>query len=239
MMQVDKNDKVGLIAARNFQAAAVFNFHGIDFYSKGERTLEHACLDHRISMTAVIEDLEELKANPDLPDFLAMDLTRLSVHILRTHHKFAEKKIVFIKHTLERLARERTQPGSKVEELSKRFDELSIYLRVHMKHEEFIIFPFIQAIAKGRARHFSDPSSIEQPIKAMTDDHLHEVAMLRKLGELTNNYLVPPNADYALRITYTAMKELEDDLKIHMHLENNILFPKAVDLTDAALRHVN
>jgi regulator of cell morphogenesis and NO signaling len=238
-MHVDKNDKVGLIAARNFQAAAVFNLHGIDFYSKGDRTLEHTCLDHSVSVTAIMEDLVELKDNPDLPDFLAMDLTRLSLHILRTHHRFTEKKIVFIRHTLERLARERTPLSAKVEQLCKTFDELSIYLTVHMKHEEFIVFPFIQAIAKGRVRHFSDTTSIQHPIKAMTDDHLHEVAMLQKLGHLTNNYVLSSNADYALRITYGAMKELENDLKIHMHLENNILFPKAINLTDAALRHLN
>ena len=115
--------------------------------------------------------------------------------------------------------------------LNKRFQELSVYLTVHMKHEEFIIFPNIHALERKGSRHLAS-QTVQNLIKSMVDDHRYEVLTLKSLAELTNNYVAPPDADYALTVTYSALRELEEDLKIHMHLENNILFPKAGVLID-------
>jgi regulator of cell morphogenesis and NO signaling len=238
-MDVSKNDTVGLIAARNFQAASIFNYYGIDFYSKGERTLEHACIDHNVAMTIILDELSELKGTQSNLDFQRMNLMDLSVYILRTHHKFTEKKVVFIKHTLDRLSREYGHGGVNINGIKKTFEDLSTYLTVHLKHEEFVIFPFIQKMVKTGSTKFFKLGALEHPIEAMKDDHQHEVSVLKKLAALTNNYAVPANADYALKITFGAMKELEDDLKIHMHLENNILFPKAINLANTINQHLN
>jgi regulator of cell morphogenesis and NO signaling len=146
--------------------------------------------------------------------------------------------VTFIKHTLERLQRESpsTYNIAMVKEI---FDDLSLYLTVHMNHEEFVIFPFIQKMVKTKSIRFSKLRGLEHPIAAMKGDHRREVSIMRRLSRVTNNYLVPKKSDYALGIAYGAMKELEEDLKVHMHLENNILFPKAVGFAATLTKNQN
>jgi regulator of cell morphogenesis and NO signaling len=239
-MEITQEDTVGLIVARNIHAASVFNSYGIDFFSRGDRTVEAACLEDHVPMPTLLEDLWELRnQNFSTPDFYTMDLTTLSIYILKTHHRFTEKRVIFIKHTLERLIREFGEQNRKVNALKDMFDDLSVYLTVHMKHEEHIVFPFIQKLAKTRAARTLSLSSIEQPIAAMKDDHDHEVLTLKSIASLTDHYAVGKNSDYGLKITYGAMRELEDDLRIHMHLENNILFPRAIDLAYSNIKNLN
>ena len=152
---------------------------------------------------------------------------------MRTRHKFTEKKLVFIKNTLDRLIWSYGETDRNVILLSEMFGELSVYLRVHMKHEEFIVFPNIMKMARNSRRVASVWQTVQDPISSMMHDHNFEVATLKRLADLTNNYTPPQRSDYALDITYKAMKELEEDLKMHMHLENNILFPKALDYSQA------
>jgi regulator of cell morphogenesis and NO signaling len=230
-MHIDKNETIGAIVTRNTQAASIFSSNGINFYTRGERSLEHACLEDKAGMAIVMEELWDLKDSKNaITDFSNMDLTDLSIYILNKHHKFAERKITFIKHTLERIERECTLSSYKIELVKKAFDDLSMYLNVHMKHEEFIIFPFIQKMVKTGHTRFSTLTDLGGPIMAMKEDHRHEVDTLHRLATVTNNYSVPKYVDYGLKVTYGAMRELEEDLKIHMHLENNILFPRAITL---------
>lgn len=239
-MNINKSDFIGFIVTNNHNAASIFSSYGIDFYSRGNTTLEDACIENNVSMSSVIEDLWELRDQTgNLPDFANMNMIELSTYILRTHHKFTEKKLVFIRNTMHRLIGHYGEDHANLSLIRKTFEDLSVYLTVHMKHEEFIVFPYIQKMVKGRRVNLSTFQTIERPISSMKDDHDHEVYTLKKLAELTNNFAVPSNADYTMRITYNAMKELVEDLKIHMHLENNILFPKAIDFVSGINKNLN
>jgi regulator of cell morphogenesis and NO signaling len=238
-MFIEKDERVGVIVSRNAQAASIFNSYGVDFYSRGDRSLDHACIEDHVPMASIIDELFGLE---DLSggnvNFSNMNLTELSIYILNTHHKFTEKKVIFVKHTLERLKRE--YPSSyKITMIKDIFDDLSLYLTVHMNHEEFVIFPFIQKMMKTKSTKFAKLTGLEHPIAAMKDDHRREVSMIRRLAGVTDNYVAPKKSDYALQIAYGAMKELEEDLKVHMHLENNILFPKAVSFAASLVHHQN
>jgi regulator of cell morphogenesis and NO signaling len=227
-MYIKKNDRVGAIVTRNVEAASIFNSQGIDFYSRGQRTIEHACLEDHAPLGVILEELWDLKEpDADATDFEQMDLADLSFYILRTHHQFAEKKVVYIRNGLDRFVRE-NELSVNVKDIIRIFDDLSLYLTVHMKHEEFIVFPYIQKVARSGMPDRSQVMGLEYPIAAMRDDHLHEVATLKRLASLTNNYTLSSVADIGLQMTYSAMKELEEDLKVHMHLENNILFPRTI-----------
>jgi regulator of cell morphogenesis and NO signaling len=226
-MNFRKTDTIGFIVARNLQAASVFNSYDIDFYSQGNRTLQDACVEDNLSTAMVMEELFDLKEHD--PDFNTMDIVALSTYILRTHHKFTERKLVFIKHTIDRLIRIHGEEHEGLREIRKTFEELSVYLTVHMKHEEFIVFPFIQKMFRSAGKNDFVFRAIESPISSMIADHDYEVSTLRKLARLTDHYTVTRKADYSEKITYGAMKELDEDLKMHMHLENNILFPRATD----------
>jgi len=238
-MHIRRNDEVGLIVARNLEAATVFNSHGIDFYSQGKRTLEHACLEDHVPINLLQEELWDLKdpARKGI-DFVTMNLRELAEYILRTHHAFAEQKVVFIRHTLDRLGNDE-RFNTDVDRIRKTFGDLSVYLTVHMKHKEFLIFPFIMEMEKAKGMRVAKLKDLEYSIATMTEDHHDEVSMLKSLAELTDNYSVSPHWGHSWKLAYDAMKELEADLKFRMHLENNILFPKALNLAAAIGQNLN
>jgi regulator of cell morphogenesis and NO signaling len=238
-MNINKSDSIGYIVTNNYNAASVFNHYGIDYYSQGNRTLEEACIQDNVPMPNLIEDLWELHdQSGSTPDFANMNVMALSIYILRTHHKFTENKMVFIRHTMNRLIGHYGEDFSNFALLRKTFEDLSVYLTVHMKHEEFIVFPFIQKMFKSRRVRLSIRQTIEGPISSMKDDHNYEVSNLKILAALTDNFSCPSNADYTLKLTYSTLKDLVEDLKVHMHLENNILFPKALDFAHS-IDHLN
>lgn len=239
LMDFRKSDAIGFIVTNNPQAASIFNYYGIDFYSRGDRTLEDACIEDNVPMSQLLEELYELKDKSDAPNFASMNMVALATYILRTHHKFTEKKLVFIKNTLDRLVWSCGETDRNVILLREMFEELSVYLRVHMKHEEFIVFPNILKMVRTSRANASFWQTVQDPISSMMHDHIFEVDTLKRLADLTNNYTPPQRSDYALDLTYKAMKELEEDLKMHMHLENNILFPRALDYPNTARNHMN
>ena len=236
-MNVRKIDTVGFIVTQNIRAAAIFNTYGIDYYAHGSRTLEEACIKENVPIVNLFEELWEL-GRPDIQyDFAGMDMIQLSTYILRNHHKFTEKKVTFIKHSLNRLAGLFGEEHPNILNIKREFDELSLYLTVHMKHEEFIVFPYIHKMVRDHSHKLNTFQTIERPISSMKEDHDYEVQVLKKLGRLTNNYQPPKKADYEFVVTFNAMKELEEDLKIHMHLENNLLFPKAMNFAGNIHKH--
>lgn len=239
-MKVSKSESLSSIVTANINAATVFNYYGIDYYSRGTRTLEHACIDENLPIVNIVEELWELRSQGDsAPDFTQMTMSQLSSHILHTHHNFTEKKLVFIKHTIERLVGMHGENLPNLPLIRKTFDQLSVYLTVHMRHEEFVVFPYIQKTLKNTAATRSMLLTIHGPINSMEKDHDHEVSLLKTLSTATKNFTPPPNADHAIKTTYNSMRELVEDLKIHIHLENNILFPKAVGLIQATEKNLN
>ena len=238
-MMIKKTDTVSAIVTWNLQAAAVFNSYGIDFCCRGGRTLEDACIEASVSLGEILDVLWELdtKSNP-LPDFGIMRIDMLADYIKRNHHTYTEKKLVFIKNNIDRLIREYQSIHRELAEIKKVFEGLSTDLRIHMKQEEFMIFPYIKTMIKKRSINSKMFKSVREPIIAMQDDHDNEEKGFDVLSDLTNNYSIPRRGYYAFKATYAAMKALEEDLKIHMHLENNILFPKAINF-ELELKHKN
>lgn len=238
-MIINKSDTVASIVTRNLQSAAIFNIYRIDFCCRGGRTLEDACVEESVSLGEILDVLWELdtKNNP-LPDFGIMRIDMLADYIRRNHHKYTERKLVFIRNNIDRLIRDYESSHQELSQIQKIFDDLSIDLRIHMKQEEFMIFPYIKTMIKKRSTNSKLFKTIQDPILAMKDDHDNEEKGFDVLSDLTHNYSIPREGYYAFRATYAAMKDLDEDLKIHMHLENNILFPKAIKF-ELELKHKN
>jgi len=238
-MLINKLDTVASIVTWNLQCAAIFNSYGIDFCCRGGRTLEEACIEESVSLGEILDVLWELdtKRNP-LPNFGIMRIDMLADYIKRNHHTYTEKKLIFIRNNIDRLIREHQSIHHQLGQIKEVFEDLSTDLRIHMNQEEFMIFPYIKAMVKKRNINSKLFKSIRDPIVAMQDDHDTEEKGFNILSHLTNNYTIPRRSYYAFKTTYTAMKALEEDLKIHMHLENNILFPKAINF-ELALKHKN
>jgi regulator of cell morphogenesis and NO signaling len=235
-MNVSKTDAIGFIVAQNIDAAAIFNTYGIDYYAHGSRTLEEACIEENVPIVNLLEELFGLHRAHAGHNFANMDLVHLSTYILRNHHKFAEQKVTFIKHSLNTLVALFGEDHPDLSLIKNAFDELSLYLTVHMKYEEFVVFPYIQKMARGRSHHLNTLQTIERPILSMKEDHDHEVLALKTIAELIKHYHAGKTSDYAIATAFNAIRELEEDLKIHMHLENNLLFPKAIKFADGIHR---
>src|SRR5690242_10760137 len=127
-MNVKKTDTVGFVVTQNIGAASIFNSYGIDYYAHGSRTLEEACIEENVPIVNLFEELWEL-GTPDMKfEFAGMDMIQLSTYILRNHHKFAERKVTFIKHSLNNLVSLFGEEQPNLLRIKKEFDALSLYL---------------------------------------------------------------------------------------------------------------
>ena len=236
-MNIQTSDTVGSIVTRNLHAAQILSDHGLDFCCGGQKSLQQACDDKHIAIDTLLKQLATLSdaKNEETPDFVDMNLIPLTKYIEKKHHKFTSDQILFIKSNLPKLILAHGNSHPELTKIKNTFDALSDHLTVHMKREELMIFPYIRNMTRfgkaaiGRAVF----GYVENPITALIGDHESESEKLKDLVDLTNNYEVPADGCNTYKATYEAMKDLEADLYIHMHLENNILFPKAIAVEKA------
>ena len=165
----------------------------------------------------------------DSPDW---NLDHLSDYVYQNHHLYIEKKGPEIISLLEKLCDIKGHKYPELHEITTIFKKALGDLTIHMKKEELILFPFIKKIAKAYKNNetFKEPpfGSISNPIDSMHLDHENEETRFRRIAELSNNYQPPNDACTKHKITFLLLKEFEDDLHKHIHIENNILFEKAI-----------
>jgi regulator of cell morphogenesis and NO signaling len=233
-MDIKILDTVGSIVTQNIGAAKILDRYGIDFCCGGSKTLVDACQEKNIRIDDLLEELTSMKQNNNelSPNFDAMKLDDLTHYIENFHHKYTSESILFINAHMNKLILAHGINHPDLEHIKMIFDDISDHLTIHMKREELMLFPYIQKIVRvGKdAVGRSVFGEVEKPISGLMDDHEVEGERFRRLQNLTNYYTVPPDGCNTFKATYAAMKELETDLHIHIHLENNILFPKALAL---------
>jgi regulator of cell morphogenesis and NO signaling len=230
---------LGQIVSENPNTAAIFENHNIDFCCKGKRTLQEACNEKKIPVNEILEELEKMFTGPALsmnigfpPDQLT--LTQLSNHIVATHHEYVRKELPWIFTNLEKIA---SKHGANNPNLYKIFDlfiEVKEELEAHLLKEEQILFPRIREIENLNLQQTElqnqQVTYLQTPISVMEHEHDHAGTMMSEIRKLTNNYEVPDNSCPTYKLTFNALKAFELDLHQHVHLENNILFEKAIRL---------
>jgi regulator of cell morphogenesis and NO signaling len=228
------NKTIGGIVADDYRTAQVFKNHGIDFCCNGNRTITEACEAANLPPAVLLHELEALKQDSGpQSDYQAWPPDVLSEYIEKRHHRYVEEKIPVLKGYLEKLCRVHGNRHPELLEVARHFQECAGELTVHMKKEELVLFPFIRKMTKiepGQSMRAPYFGSIENPIGTMMHDHDSEGERFRKIAALTDNYTAPADACGTYRVTYSLLREFEDDLHLHIHLENNILFPKAMRL---------
>jgi regulator of cell morphogenesis and NO signaling len=159
-----------------------------------------------------------------------MNVKDLAQYIVQKHHRFTEGRLIFIKHALKSLSSEYEDEGDILTPVKNAFEELSLQLTVQMNYEEFLIFPSLEKIGRrNKPCSMVEYRTIIKHIAYMKDESSRDVEKLMLLGEATHCYTAKGRDETLYEIAYSAMKELENDLRIHMHLENNVLFPKVFD----------
>lgn len=226
--------KVGGIVAENFRAAKVFTEYGIDFCCKGSVTLEKACEVDDVPMESILKDLANAVNLPEEVHFTDFGLTDLINHITTTHHSYVENSIPALKAYLQKLVLVHGGRHPELELIKDHFFNAADALTTHMKKEELILFPYIKAMEEAKSSHFalSKPhfGTIENPIHMMEHEHDTEGERFRKISELSGGYQTPTDGCQTYKVAFAMLQEFEEDLHKHIHLENNILFPKATEL---------
>lgn len=236
MEDIDKKP-VGQIVAEDYQTYPVFESHKIDYYNKGKQSLQDAAGAHKIDLQALKNEIASKKdiQTEEAEDFNSWPLDALSDYIVKTYHQYADKQIQVIKPALEKACQEYGERYPWLPQIKKLFDEAAGIIAVHQKKEELILFPFIRkmADAKKNNKEFVTPratKSVESPVDMLTHEHYQQSDLFKKIAELSHDYTLPEEVDGAFKDSLHLLKEFELSLHKHLHLENNILFPKALKL---------
>jgi regulator of cell morphogenesis and NO signaling len=218
------------IVTDNYQAARVFENYGLDFCCKGKRPLATVCDEKKIAVEKVLEDLyQAMAADDDLFEFDSMSLTELAEYIVRVHHSYVKLNMPQISNFALKVATKHGEHFPYMKEVYFLFAELAEEMDKHMEKEEKILFPKIKLLELVASEN-TNANYLKGPIDVMEQEHDHAGAIMQKIRQLTNNYTAPENACTTFRLTLEALRAFEEDLHRHVHLENNILFPKAIQL---------
>jgi regulator of cell morphogenesis and NO signaling len=232
-------ETVGEIAAQDMRKAEVFKQRGIDFCCGGHKTLQEACKDANISEEDLKSALDAAAQKPKSPseDYNQWELDFLADYIVHTHHRYIQENAAAIDELAAKVAQRHSGHHPELNKLAQSIHHFLQDLLSHLTKEEKVLFPAIkEAAAKKREASFPlsmPPGFIKQPILMMQQEHEIAGEDLTFFRKLTNNYTLPENVCNSYRYLFEKMKEFEDDLHKHIHLENNILFPKALALDKA------
>ncbi|MCB0427714.1 MAG: iron-sulfur cluster repair di-iron protein [Mangrovimonas sp.] len=231
-----KEKNIGQFVAEDYRTAAIFKKHNIDFCCKGHKTLKEVCEKRGLKQDEILYELETvLNSNSSQSiDYKSWPLDLLIDYIEKKHHRYVEEKTPVLKQFLDKLCKVHGQRHPELFEVNELFIASAVELAAHMKKEELILFPFIKKLFRVKL----DPQMVfhtsfvglENPIAMMMNEHDKEGERFRQIAKLTNDYQAPVDACNTYRATYAMLEEFEKDLHLHIHLENNILFPKAIKL---------
>lgn len=235
--QSTENISVGSIVASNFRAANVFRKFGIDFCCGGKKSIAEVCQEKAISEQELLEELALAKASNTSapinshkwsPDFLCN-------YIKNEHHLFVLENIPFLLEISAKVARRHGEGNPNLIAIAELFQEIANELTVHMKKEEEVLFPYIAALYQSKITGQTHPknacfTSVQSPIQIMESEHENAGELMQKIKILTNDYTPPADGCTSYKILFSKLQEFEENLHIHVHLENNILFPKAIAL---------
>ncbi len=220
------------IVANDFRTAAVFQRHGIDFCCKGDRSIQDACRNGRVTAEEVLKDIEEATATP--ARFNSWDLSTLATYIVGNHHAFVRQTIpVLLTHT-KKVAAVHGDRHPELPEVARLFNEVASEMTSHMAKEEQILFPYIVELEEAShvagARPSAPFGTVRNPIRMMEAEHESAGDAMARIRFLTSGYAIPDSACTTYRVCQQELEAFERDLHDHVHLENNIQFPQAARL---------
>lgn len=232
-MNIETTKTVSEMVAEDYRTAAVFKSNGIDFCCGGKISIEQACKNKDVNPAVLVEDLKQALKTPDSTavDYNSWPLDLLADYIQKKHHRYVEERIPVLRIYLNTVCGVHGDNHPELNEINELFEASASQLTAHMKKEELILFPFVRTMVKAKitSTKLEPPlfGTVKNPIEAMMKEHDNEGERFRVIAALSNNYSVPADACNTYMVTFAYLKEFEADLHLHIHLENNILFPKA------------
>lgn len=233
------NKTIGKIVRDDYRTAEVFKKFNIDFCGGGKKTIEEVCSTNNISLEELTKALSEIEKKIDSdkgynfkdwePDFLAN-------YIVNVHHKYVAENIPLLLEFTQKIVRVHGERHPELQKIANLFGDVATELQQHMMKEERILFPYmarLQTAFKNKSSIGPSPfGTVRNPIAMMEMEHDNAGSLLKQMREISGNYKLPEDAGETYSVTYQKLDEFENDLHQHIHLENNILFPKAIELEE-------
>ena len=225
---------VGQMVVERPQRSRVFDRLHIDYCCGGKRTLEEACAKRGLDLKAVIAELEafdaEAETQPDAVRPANLTMTELADDIERTHHAYLREELPRLAGLVKKVSAVHGQAHPWLSGLTSVYAELVAELEPHMLKEEQILFPMIRELDQAATAPSFHCGSVGNPIKMMEMEHQNAGAALDRIREMTTDYEIPEGACNSFRAMLSGLEHLEADLHLHIHKENEILFPKASEM---------
>jgi regulator of cell morphogenesis and NO signaling len=238
-MNFTSESKVKDIAVSNPSARQVLEDAGVDYCCGGGQSLHDACLHSGVSAGEILERLRENKQNinPDAANWAAASLSALTQHIRARHHQYVRISIPRIRGLLDKVKSKHGANHPEVAAIQDLFFQVASEMIMHMQKEEQILFPYIERLEQVSCGNGSlEPpffQTVKNPIHAMMKEHDSAGELLKRICQSSSAYTPPAGACMSYKALYDQLREFEADLHQHVHLENNILFPRAVELESA------
>jgi len=224
---------VGQIAAESPAALRVFEKHGIDFCCGGKIPVAEACSRKGLDPAGLLAEIDQAIRTPaeDPTDWLTAPLPALIDHILDTHHAYMKTQLPRVEARLAKVLHAHSdRHGDMLRALAAVYGAMKAELDGHLAKEEIVLFPLVRALDGGAKAGPFHCGSVQNPIRVMFMEHDSAGEALAEMRRLTSDYTAPEDACNTFKALYFELAEMESDLHRHIHLENNILFPRAISL---------
>lgn len=232
----EQDETLGEIVAKDLRKAQVFKKFGIDFCCGGKKTVKEACAEKGLDTTKVEQELQQADKLPATRPLAYGDwsLDFLADYIVNTHHQYVLKTLPDLRHYAEKVRNVHGSHHAELFRIHELVEEINAELLGHMVKEEKVLFPYIKELVNAtngvKPLHAAHFGTVQNPINMMEMEHELVGKNLEEIRQLSHNYLLPEDACASYNLLYRMLDEFEEDLHLHIHLENNILFPKALEM---------
>jgi len=238
-MSLDHESKMKDIALSNPAARQVLEDAGLDYCCGGGQSLHDACLHADVPAEEILKRLRENSkdVSPDEANWTSAPLSDLTRHIRERHHRYVREAIARVQTLLDKVVTKHGENHPEITDIQKLFTEVGREMIMHMQKEEQILFPYIDALEKAASTHGSmEPpffQTVRNPIHTMMKEHESAGELVKQIRKVSSEYKAPADACTSYKALYQDLQAFEADLHQHVHLENNILFPRAVEMEAA------
>jgi len=232
----EKPTTIGELVAADYRKAEVFRKFGLDFCCGGKKSLKEACEKKGINEKEVEVALSKVEnqAKDVQHDFNSWELDFLTDYIVNVHHKYVKNNVSMLFEYSDKVANRHGNNHPEVIKIAQLYQLIAEELKVHMEKEEQMLFPYIKKLVTTKSENASIDNSafgnIENPINIMMAEHESVGEYMDEIHKISNDFNPPTDACSSYQVLYSKLDEFEKDLHQHIHLENNILFPKAIEL---------
>lgn len=237
-MQINPETKsVGELALEVPNAISILEKWQIDYCCKGGRSIAEACSDAGVPVTDLMKEIGDERKTDETRQWQNETLTALQTYIVDTHHAFTRDILETVRQLAGKVAMRHGPRHPEVMAVQKIVHDMYGDLIPHMLKEEQVLFPYVAQMEAARGRGEEPPTpffgTVRNPVRMMMAEHDAIGGMLAELRHTTNDYKLPEDACLSFRALYERLSDIEQDLHQHIHLENNLLFPRAASMEES------